>query len=101
MSKKKKALYTKKPIPIEAEPWSPGLEDGWGVIGSDGSIHEIFSNEDVDLGLAKETETLVPLLKTLEGWQIIHFTDYILTGVQGERYPCKKDIFEETYVRTH
>lgn len=23
--------------------------------------------------------------------------DYIITGVKGERYPCKQDIFEETY----
>ena len=23
--------------------------------------------------------------------------DYIITGVQGEKYPCKPDIFEETY----
>ena len=23
--------------------------------------------------------------------------DYIITGVRGEQYPCKPDIFEETY----
>lgn len=23
--------------------------------------------------------------------------DYVIKGVQGEIYPCKKDIFEETY----
>lgn len=23
--------------------------------------------------------------------------DWIITGVQGERYPCKPDIFEATY----
>jgi hypothetical protein len=23
--------------------------------------------------------------------------DYIITGVKGERYPCKPDIFEATY----
>lgn len=23
--------------------------------------------------------------------------DYIITGVHGEKYPCKPDIFEETY----
>jgi hypothetical protein len=25
--------------------------------------------------------------------------DWIITGVHGERYPCKPDIFEETYER--
>lgn len=23
--------------------------------------------------------------------------DYIITGIQGEQYPCKPDIFEQTY----
>ena len=23
--------------------------------------------------------------------------DYIITGVKGEKYPCKPDIFEATY----
>jgi hypothetical protein len=23
--------------------------------------------------------------------------DYIITGVKGEHYPCKPDIFEQTY----
>lgn len=37
------------------------------------------------------------LIPTLEG--IFNFTpnDVLITGVQGEIYPCKKDIFEETY----
>ena len=25
--------------------------------------------------------------------------DYIITGVNGEQYPCKPDIFEKTYER--
>lgn len=25
--------------------------------------------------------------------------DWIITGVKGERYPCKPDIFEQTYER--
>jgi hypothetical protein len=23
--------------------------------------------------------------------------DYIITGIKGERYPCKPDIFKQTY----
>ena len=23
--------------------------------------------------------------------------DYVITGVNGEKYPCKPDIFEKTY----
>lgn len=40
-----------------------------------------------------------PLLKieTLEGLMIATEGDYIIKGVQGEFYPCKPDIFAETY----
>lgn len=36
-------------------------------------------------------------IETLEG--IMHAApgDWIITGVNGEQYPCKPDIFEKTY----
>ena len=36
-------------------------------------------------------------IKTLEGWHIVSNGDWIITGVKGEKYPCKPDIFEMTY----
>lgn len=36
-------------------------------------------------------------IKTLEGVMITSIGDYIITGVNGEQYPCKPDIFEKTY----
>lgn len=36
-------------------------------------------------------------IDTLEGGHIVCPGDWIITGVKGERYPCKPDIFEETY----
>jgi hypothetical protein len=36
-------------------------------------------------------------IKTLEGTMRADPGDYIITGVKGERYPCKPDIFEATY----
>lgn len=36
-------------------------------------------------------------IKTLEGWHRVRPGDWIITGVKGERYPCKPDIFEMTY----
>ena len=39
----------------------------------------------------------VEYIKTLEGIMKADVGDYIITGVQGEKYPCKPDIFEETY----
>lgn len=36
-------------------------------------------------------------IKTLEGTMKANYGDYIIKGVQGEFYPCKPDIFEQTY----
>ena len=37
------------------------------------------------------------IIHTLEGDMKANVGDYIITGVHGEKYPCKPDIFEETY----
>lgn len=36
-------------------------------------------------------------IKTLEGEMEGKEGDYIIEGVKGELYPCRQDIFEETY----
>jgi hypothetical protein len=36
-------------------------------------------------------------IDTLEGGHIVCPGDYVITGVKGERYPCKPDIFTATY----
>jgi hypothetical protein len=36
-------------------------------------------------------------IDTLEGGHIVCPKDWIITGVKGEFYPCKPDIFEMTY----
>ena len=38
-----------------------------------------------------------PTIHTLEGDHIVRDRDWVITGVAGERYPCKPDIFEQTY----
>ena len=36
-------------------------------------------------------------IETLEGTMHANVGDWIITGVHGEQYPCKPDIFEKTY----
>ena len=36
-------------------------------------------------------------IKTLEGDMVASPGDWIITGIKGERYPCKDDIFRESY----
>lgn len=45
---------------------------------------------------AYQTKTM-EAITTLEGTMIAFPGDYIITGIKGEVYPCRKDIFEETY----
>jgi hypothetical protein len=37
------------------------------------------------------------IIETLEGRMLANVGDWIIKGVQGEFYPCRKDIFEQTY----
>ena len=40
---------------------------------------------------------IVAIIETLEGDMQANIGDYIIKGVKGEFYPCKPDIFKETY----
>lgn len=39
------------------------------------------------------------IIQTLEGEMKASPGDWIITGIDGEQYPCKPDIFEKTYKR--
>ena len=49
------------------------------------------------LGLSRNGASLIWEIETLEGWHIVRNGDWIITGVKGEFYPIKDDIFRETY----
>lgn len=38
-------------------------------------------------------------IETLKGTHHASIGDWIITGVNGEQYPCKPDIFEKTYIK--
>ena len=77
--------YRKRPVVIDAVKYEPdkGIEDG---------IEEINGHMMAD---GKGVPT--PYINTLEGKHYISPGDWIITGVKGERYPIKGDIFEMTY----
>lgn len=45
---------------------------------------------------AEQTDKEI-IIHTLEGDMKANIGDYIITGVNGEKYPCKPDIFQKTY----
>lgn len=76
--KKGKAMkFRKKPVVIDATQWFK-MGD-----------HESVTSFENGCGW----------VDTLEGGHVVTPGDWIITGVKGEHYPCKPDIFDMTYER--
>ena len=73
------AKYRKKPVVIEATQW--------------------FAHGDHPnvVPYALSTDYGYGWIDTLEGGHVVSPGDWIITGVKGEHYPCKHDIFLATY----
>lgn len=54
-----------------------------------------FKKKPVIVEAYKTSEEL--MIQTLEGNMKADPGDWIITGIHGEKYPCKPDIFEKTY----
>ena len=67
--------YRKRPVVIEAVQWFPGV------------VHPAL----------EFSAPMGHFIETLEGRMKVRDGDWIITGVKGEHYPCKPDIFEATY----
>lgn len=88
--------YRKKPVIVEAEVYKPGLEDGCDFYDVSGKFIVMMARVDMERKGCPRAERK-PFIMTLEGKIYISEGDYIITGVKGERYPCKPDIFAATY----
>lgn len=89
------AKYRKKPVVIEAIQWYPYLK-------IDEVIPYFCTNvyrdrEDTHCKECRAVLSRHGYIHTLEGGHIVCPGDWIITGIKGEKYPCKPDIFEQTY----
>ena len=75
--------YKKKPVAIDAVQWTGN---------NISELRELDGFTEVHARLGDKL-----IIHTLEGDHRADIGDYIIRGVRGEFYPCKKDIFEETY----
>lgn len=101
------AKFRKKPVVIEATQWFKNgdhPEDYGrikGVVVSEGEVVCYYRHPDVsgDIVCHKCDNAMRNhgWIDTLEDGHNVCPGDWIITGVQGERYPCKPDIFEQTY----
>lgn len=79
--------YVKKPIVIDAVCWEDDEKSYLGLIELGAKPYITVCSDG----------TLV--IKTLEGIMNCNLGSYVIKGVQGEFYPCKAEIFEQTYER--
>jgi hypothetical protein len=85
------SLYRKKPVVIEARQLAITDErENLDALAAwcDGAVRFTYRNGEP-----------VPhiIIRTLEGDHRADAGDWIIKGVKGEFYPCKPDIFEQTY----
>lgn len=75
--------YRKKPVVIEVVQWTGD------------NVDELCKLENFRLNYTLINGQLG--VYTLEGIMWASVGDYIIRGIRGEFYPCKPDIFNETY----
>lgn len=88
--------YRKKPVVVEAVRWTgSNLEEIRNFVGND-LIENYIEHFDIERTLIKQTLAGIAI-NTLEGTMMVNYGDYVIKGVNNEFYPCKPDIFEQTY----
>ena len=88
--------YRKKPVVIEAIQWNGNnLKEVMEFICSEFSYEENTDYVTNKFNYRKVTKKLS--INTLEGKMEVSEGDYIIKGIKGEFYPCKPDIFINTY----
>lgn len=88
------AKFRKKPVVIEAVQFWPDMRpypEGVDVLVA-GPYHPAVERGEMEVG-----DFDLATIKTLEGTMEVKPGDWVITGVAGEKYPCKPEIFEATY----
>jgi hypothetical protein len=83
--------YRKKPVVIEA------MQLEWATWNEMCDFAGIGKLSDGKPEGRQDGDMLCLDIPTLEGLMTARSGDWIIKGVQGEFYPCKPDIFEQTY----
>ena len=88
--------YTKLPVEVQAVQWTgENVDEIEEFVGDCCTTVRYIYDKNVYKGCQQDRTDL--FIHTLEGDHRALVGDYIIRGVKGEFYPCKPDIFEETY----
>ena len=78
-------IYLRLPLEIQATQW---FKDG---------DHPVVKPLTQGLHTLSIVNPVQYFIRTLEGDMRVIPGDWIITGIRGEHYPCKDEIFKETY----
>lgn len=88
--------FRKKPVVIEAVQFTQAMIDAY-----------LFDDHELPAGVRcasadfhrgnRTIRAFRAYIETLEGQMLVSVDDWIITGVKGERYACKPDIFAMIY----
>jgi hypothetical protein len=87
------AKFRRKPIMIDAVQWT-------GSMTCLGELQPLTLPDRRTLQVVEDFIDAGPpslAIQTLEGEMVANPGDWIIKGVKGDLYPCKPDIFAETY----
>jgi hypothetical protein len=85
--------YRKKPVVVEAVQFTHAML--WGE--EDLPPGVIWKRTRAGEKMLERARHRIPVIETLEGTMEVKVGDYVIRGIKGEFYPCKPDIFEQTY----
>ena len=93
--------YRKKPVVVEAITFDELVAHGIACCTEEGRENNVirgmpWSFAYGDHSITHESDDCY-LIPTLEGIMKMTRDDMLITGVKGEIYPCKRDIFDATY----
>ena len=83
--------FRKKPVEIEATQWFKHGDHPKVYPAVSGKVETWYAEQ---VGVPSSE---LGMIDTLEGPHYVTPGDWIITGVKGEHYACKPDIFEMTY----
>lgn len=90
--------YRKKPVVIDAIQWNgKNHREMFDFLTNYELTNEFMSTSGKNFYIDHDKIKGGLIIKTLEGEHLASIGDYIIKGVKGEFYPCKPDIFEQTY----
>jgi hypothetical protein len=92
------AKFRKKPVEVEAITFDEFVEHGRQHATSTGSDGAPWHFKYKGHPITHETNDCYAI-PTLEGTMLFMRGEMLITGVKGEIYPCKPDIFAATYDR--